>query len=135
MNDISVLDRAMQTVKKDMAGTVADGDAASWVQALQPAVEAHNERPHSTTYVAPSAVEKRPQLILGFFKTMQENILSTAIDSNERKWHYRKLAHFGLQPQTQEVLNHNMGMYRCLGAGAQAIHQIRSGTQAKASTF
>ena len=56
MNDISVLDRAMQTVKKDMAGDVAGGDAANWVQALGPAVKAHNDRPHSTTYVPPSKV-------------------------------------------------------------------------------
>ena len=33
-NDISVLDRAMMTVKQDSAAAVADGDAKNWVQAL-----------------------------------------------------------------------------------------------------
>ena len=47
MNDISVLDRAMQTLKKDMAADVADGYAANSVQALPGAVEAHNSRPHA----------------------------------------------------------------------------------------
>ena len=59
-NDIAVLDRAMQTVKKDMAADVADGSAKSWVQALPDAVEAHNDRPHSSTYVPPSKVEEIP---------------------------------------------------------------------------
>ena len=37
MNDISVLDRSMQTVKKDMAADVADGSKQNWVEALNPA--------------------------------------------------------------------------------------------------
>ena len=31
-NDMSVLDRAMQTVKQDSAAAVADGDAKMWVE-------------------------------------------------------------------------------------------------------
>jgi hypothetical protein len=70
MNDISVLDRSMQTVKKDMAADVADGRKQNWVEALNPAVEAHNERPHSSTYVAPSKVEETPA---ADFRILQDN--------------------------------------------------------------
>ena len=69
-NDISVLDRAMQTVKKDMAADLADGSKPNWVQALPDAVEAHNDRPHSTTYVAPSKVEETPS---ADFRILQDN--------------------------------------------------------------
>ena len=45
VNDIAVLDRAMQTVKQDSAAAVADGDAKNWVDALPLAISAHNRRP------------------------------------------------------------------------------------------
>ena len=48
----------MQTVKKDMAGDVAAGYAANWVEALPGAVEAHNSRPHSAVYGPPEKVEE-----------------------------------------------------------------------------
>ena len=43
LNSIAVLDRAMQTVKKDSAAAVADGDASNWVEALPLAVDAQHE--------------------------------------------------------------------------------------------
>jgi hypothetical protein len=53
MNDISVLDRAMLSLKQDMSGDVADGSASNWVQALPGAVQAHNSRPHAAVYGPP----------------------------------------------------------------------------------
>ena len=46
VNDISIIDRAMQGVKQDQAAIAADGDAQNWVGALPQAVDAHNKRPH-----------------------------------------------------------------------------------------
>ena len=57
-NDISVLDRAMQSLKRDMAGDVADGSSANWFAAVKPAVESHNSRPHSVVYGPPEKVEE-----------------------------------------------------------------------------
>ena len=56
-NDIAVLDRGMQTLKQDMAGVVADGDARNWVEALPKSGRAHNARPHSAVYGPPETVE------------------------------------------------------------------------------
>ena len=72
----------MQTVKKDMAADIADGDAANWVEALGPAVEAHNERPDSTTYVAPSAVEETP---VADFRILQDNARKFSFNRNAQQ--------------------------------------------------
>ena len=60
-NDIAVVDRAMQSLKTDMAAIVADGDAANWVQALPMAVDAYNKRPHQGVHGPPETVETRPE--------------------------------------------------------------------------
>ena len=60
-NDIAIVDRQMQSLKQDFAAIVADGDAHNWVEALQPAVGAHNSRPHSAVYGPPETVEERPE--------------------------------------------------------------------------
>ena len=60
VNDISIIDRAMQGVKQDQAAIVADGDAQNWVGALPMAVDAHNKRPHSAVFGPPETVEERP---------------------------------------------------------------------------
>ena len=72
----------MQTVKKDMAGDVANGDASNWVDALPGAVEAHNSRPHSTTYVAPSAVEETP---VADFRILQDNARKFSFNRNAQQ--------------------------------------------------
>ena len=56
-NDLAVVDRAMQTLKRDMAGIVAR-DGGRWDEALQPAVDAYNERPHEAVYGPPEDVDK-----------------------------------------------------------------------------
>ena len=70
MNDISVLDRAMLSLKKDMSGDVADGSASNWVQALPGAVQAHNSRPHAAVYWPPEKVEENG---VQDFKVLQSN--------------------------------------------------------------
>ena len=72
----------MQTAKKDMAGDVAAGDAANWVEALPGAVEAHNERPHSTTYVPPSKVESTPA---ADFRILQDNACKFSFNRNAQQ--------------------------------------------------
>ena len=98
MNDISVLDRGMQTVKKDMAADVADGSAKNWVVALPGAVTAHNDRPHSTTYVPPSKVEETP---VADFRILQDNARKFSFNRNaqqrKKTKNCRKLVRSGLQ--------------------------------------
>ncbi len=82
MNDISVLDRAMQTLKKDMAGDVADGSASNWVEALPEAVEAHNSRPHAAVYGPPEKVEENG---VQDFKVLQSNAQKFLFNRNAQQ--------------------------------------------------
>ena len=69
-NDISILDRAMQTVKQDSAAAVANGDARNWVDALPIAIQAHNKRPRSDVFGPPETVEEKPEQD---FRMLQDN--------------------------------------------------------------
>ena len=79
VNDIAVLDRAMQTVKKDSAAAVADGDASNWVEALPMAVDAHNTRPHAAVFGPPETVEERPEQD---FRVLQANARKSILNRN-----------------------------------------------------
>ena len=81
-NDIAVIDRAMQSVKKDMAGDVANGDASNWVEALPGAVEAHNSRPHSAVFGPPESVEKNG---VQDFKVLQDNARKFSFNRNAQQ--------------------------------------------------
>ena len=56
-NDIAVVDRAMQTLKRDLAAIVAR-QGGKWDEALQQAVDAYNERPHEAVFGPPEDVDK-----------------------------------------------------------------------------
>ena len=60
----------MQSVKRDSAAAVQDGDARNWVDALPLAVSAHNKRPHSAVFGPPETVEERPEQD---FRVLQDN--------------------------------------------------------------
>ena len=80
-NAISVLDRAMQTVKVDSASAVIDGDAKNWVDALQLATSGYNKRPHESVFGPPEQVEKGNGV--QDFKVLQ---------SNSNKWSFNRNA-------------------------------------------
>ena len=80
-NDISVLDRAMQTVKQDSAAAVADGDAKNSAEALPQAVSAHNKRPHAAVFGAPENVEAVPE---HDFRVLQDNARKGLLNRNNQ---------------------------------------------------
>ena len=59
-NDIAVVDRAMQSLKQDLAAIVADGDSKTCTAALHLGVDAYNARPHSAVFGAPETVSEQP---------------------------------------------------------------------------
>ena len=80
-NDISVLDRAMQSTKIDSAAILADGDAKTWVDALPLAISAHNARPHSAVHGAPQTVETNPSQD---FRVLQDNARKGLLNRNSQ---------------------------------------------------
>ncbi len=56
---MAVVDRAMQTIKKDLAARAAQGkNVKDWPKNLQGVVNAYNERPHSAVFGPPREVER-----------------------------------------------------------------------------
>ena len=58
-NATAVVDRAIQTLKKDLAGMVARR-GGGWGEHVDEAAEAYNARPHQAVTVAPEDVETMP---------------------------------------------------------------------------
>ena len=68
-NAIAVVDRGIQTLKKDLA-TRAARKGGQWSDHFERAAGAYNARPHETVYGAPEDVEKQPATE---FRVLQDN--------------------------------------------------------------
>ena len=68
-NATAVVDRAIQTLKKDLAGMVARR-GGGWGEHVDEAAEAYNARPHQAVTVAPEDVETMPA---ASFRAYQDN--------------------------------------------------------------
>ena len=68
-NATAVVDRAIQTLKKDLAGKVAR-DGGGWAEHVENVTEAYNARPHQAVTVAPEDVETMPAAT---FRVYQDN--------------------------------------------------------------
>ena len=68
-NATAVVDRAIQTLKKDLAGEVAR-HGGGWGDHVDKATEAYNSRPHQAVTVAPEDVETMPAAT---FRVYQDN--------------------------------------------------------------
>ena len=68
-NATAVVDRATQTLKKDLAGKVAR-DGGGWGDHVDEAAEAYNARPHQAVTVGPEDVETMPAAT---FRVYQDN--------------------------------------------------------------
>ena len=68
-NATAVMDRAIQTLKKDLAGKVAR-DGGGWAEHVAEVTEAYNARPHQAVTVAPEDVETKPAAT---FRVLRDN--------------------------------------------------------------
>jgi hypothetical protein len=126
-NDISVLDRAMQTVKQDSAAAVADGDAKTWVEALPLAISAHNARPHSAVFGPPENVESVPAQD---FRALQENakkgLLNRSAQMNKSKA-LREAGAFRAPVPSKRAWEPNYGKVQMLGSVQNDVVKNRGG--------
>ena len=89
-NALAVVDRAIQTLKRDLAGKVAR-DGGGWAEHVEGAAEAYNKRPHEAVHAAPEDVEKQPATT---FRVYQDNA---------RKFQHNRELTEGRQRRLQEA--------------------------------
>ena len=80
-NATAVVDRAIQTLKKDLAGMVARR-GGGWGEHVDEAAEAYNARPHQAVTVAPEDVEMKPAAT---FRVYQDNADKSNTTSASRR--------------------------------------------------
>ena len=83
-NATAVIERATQTLKKDLAGKVAR-DGCGWAEHQDEVTEAYNARPHQAVTVAPENVET---MRAATFRVYQDN--ASKFQQNKRLTEGRK---------------------------------------------
>ena len=77
-NGIGIVDRAIQTIKRDLAAEVGKKKGTKWADVAQRVVEDHNEKPQAAVFGAPDTVAKNP---VQEFKVLQQNADNYAVDA------------------------------------------------------
>ena len=78
-NAISIVDRSIQTLKKDLAAEIAD-EGGRWDSKLEAVTNSYNARPHSATIVAPDDVTENGP---AYFKLLQKNAANFVINQSQ----------------------------------------------------
>ena len=105
-NATAVVDRAIQTLKKDLAGMVARR-GGGWGEHVDEAAEAYNARPHQAVTVAPEDVERCRQRPSESIRTMQPSSSTTRSLQKVANADWKKRAHSELRQMQEEASNRN----------------------------
>ena len=69
-NGLAVVDRAIKTIKRDLAAEVGKAKGTKWADVAEKVVQDHNEKPNPAVFGAPENVTKNP---VQEFKVLQRN--------------------------------------------------------------
>jgi hypothetical protein len=69
-NGLAVVDRAIKTIKRDLAAEVGKAKGTKWADVAEKVVNDHNEKPNPAVFGAPENVTKNP---IQQFKVLQRN--------------------------------------------------------------
>ncbi len=78
-NAIAVIDRGIQTIKKDISADIADG-GGRWDEKIEAVTNSYNDRPHSQTIVAPGEVSENE---VAQFKLLQKNAANFVVNQSQ----------------------------------------------------
>ena len=76
-NGLAVVDRAIKTVKRDLAAEVGKAKGTKWADVAEKVVQDHNEKPNPAVFGAPENVTKNP---IQQFKVLQKNAGNYTLD-------------------------------------------------------
>ena len=74
-NGLAVVDRAIKTIKRDLAAEVGKARGTKWADVAEKVVQDHNEKPNPAVFGAPENVTKNPVQELKSFRGTQRTIL------------------------------------------------------------
>ena len=69
----AVIDRAIQTLKKDLAGRAAR-EGGGWAENVEQVTSAYNKRPHQAVHAALEDVEKQPATTFRVYQDNAQNL-------------------------------------------------------------
>jgi hypothetical protein len=69
-NGVAIVDRAIQSIKRDLAAEVGKKRGTKWTDVVQKVVDDHNEKPQSAVFGPPDEVRANP---IQEFKVLQKN--------------------------------------------------------------
>ena len=96
-NATAVIDRAIQTLKKDLAGRAAR-EGGGWAKNVEQVTSAYNKRPHEAVHAAPEDVEKQPATT---FRVYQDNAQKFKHNDALTRSRQRRLQEGGLSSPDQ----------------------------------
>jgi hypothetical protein len=76
-NGLAVVDRAIQSIKRDLAAEVGKAKGTKWADVAEKVVNDHNEKPNPAVFGAPESVTKNP---VQEFKVLQRNAENYTLD-------------------------------------------------------
>ena len=112
----TAVDRAIQTLKKDLAGKVAR-DGGGWAEHADEVAEAYNARPHQAVTVAPEDVETMPAAT---FRVYQDNARKFKHNDELTRSRQRRLEEAGrserppMRPEASSPSMERCGRFRAM---------------------
>jgi len=76
-NGLAIVDRAIQSIKRDLAAEVGKKRGTKWTDVVQKVVDDHNEKPQSAVFGPPDEVRANP---IQEFKVLQKNAENYEVD-------------------------------------------------------
>ena len=76
-NGLAIVDRAIQSIKRDLAAEVGKKRGTKWTDVAQKVVDDHNDKPQSAVYGPPNEVRANP---VQEFKVLQKNAENYEVD-------------------------------------------------------
>ena len=98
--DLAVIDRGIQTIKKGLASKTAKNNK-EWDDNIEGVQRAYNATPHSTTIVAPEDVELEPSALFRGFQREADNFIVNRAQSERRMGEVKETKTIRAPLQTQ----------------------------------
>ena len=89
-NGLAIVDRAIKTIKRDLAAEVGKARGTKWADVAEKVVQDHNEKPNPAVFGAPENVTKNPVQEFKVLQRNAENYTLNKVQTEQQKAAVRK---------------------------------------------